>query len=118
MVPFRTCSSRWGGAAGLLAATGGSLAATAAVLLFHVGLHVPVGKPGIEIGIHLDIPVARQYLPGQPVAAIGAEALEGFTALLTGPLAQLRTGALVEMAFGLLHLAQQQLLAGQERFDP
>ena len=86
--------------------------------MFHIGLHVPVSKPGIEIGIDLDIPIARQHLAGQPVAAIGAEALEGFTALLTGPLAQLRTGALVEMVFGVLHLAQQQLLAGQERFDP
>ena len=106
------------GRADLLAATGWNLAATAAVLLFHVGLHVPVGEPGIEIGIHLHIPIARQHLPSQPVAAIGAEVLEGFTALLAGPLAQLRTGALVEMGFGLLHLAQQQLLAGQERFDP
>ena len=86
--------------------------------MFHVGLHVPVGEPGIEVGVHLHIPIARQHLAGQPVAAIGAEALERFTALLTGPLAQLRTGALVEMGFGLLHLAKQELLAGQERFDP
>jgi hypothetical protein len=42
-------------------------------VLLDIGLYVAVGEVGLQIRISLQIAVAGQHIPRQPVAAVGAE---------------------------------------------
>lgn len=96
----------------------GSLAAAAApVFLLDPGHHVPVGEVSLEIRIGIQIAVARQHVPAQPVPAPGAEPSQGVITLTGRPGGEFSIGAAFEAVQGPIHIAQQQIEIGQQRLD-
>ncbi len=81
------------------------------------GLHIAIGKVGLQIGIGLQVSVAAEHLLGQPVAAVGTQLGQGIATLLRRPILEPPIGPLRKEALAALHLAQQQVVAGQGGLD-
>ena len=75
---------------------GGERAAPAAILLLDPGHHVAVTEVGLEIWIGLQVAIARQHIPTQPVPAPGAQPTEGVGTLAGCPGGELVRGAVLE----------------------
>ena len=97
---------------------GGSSRTGRPVLLLHIGLHIAIGEVGLQIRIGLQIAVARQYVPAEPVAAVSTQLGQGIGALQFGPALELRWGCLLEDGLGPFNFPQQQQLAGDQRLEP
>ena len=93
------------------------MTAAATVLTLHPGDHVAVGEVGVEIGIGLQIPIAGKHIIGEPVPAVGTQLRQRLAALVLDPVAQLRAGPGVEGRQGDVHLPEQQVQVGEQRFD-
>ena len=76
-------------------------------MLLDIGLHVAVGEVSLQIRIGLQIAVAGQDIPRQPVAAVSAELGQGICALLLSPALQFRRCSLLEGTACSLHMTEQ-----------
>ena len=87
-------------------------ALTLAVAAFDEGLHIAIGEVGLQIGVGIEIAVARQHLALEPVAAIHAQTRQGIAALLFGPGLEGRIAAALKADRRFIGLAEQQMQAG------
>ena len=85
--------------------------ATSTVLAFHEALHVTIIEIGVQVRFGVQVAVAGEHLPGQPVAAHGAEPNQEWILPINGVVWVLRRCA-GEQRLRLIHVSKQEQQTG------